>query len=230
MSESIERGESTSALVFAAGELPPPAVSEAVVRRRSDQDAFVVAADGGLVYARLLGIAPQLIVGDFDSVSAELLAAYPPHLIQRHAVAKDELDLELALAAAREAGAREVSVLGAFGKRFDQSLAALLIAARLTSEGVRIDLHGGRHSAWPLAAGMTIALELAVGTTVSVISLVGDAVVRGVGLTYPLSDRRIPFGTGLGVSNAVAGRAGEAGGAGGSITCVSGLIAVLAEY
>jgi len=209
--------------VIAAGELPPPSVTDKVVRRSLGRGAFVVVADGGLVHAKALGIEPQLIVGDFDSVSPELLAAYAPRLIERHAVAKDELDLELALAAAIDAGARELSVLGAFGDRLDQSLAATLIAARLASAGLIIDLHGGKHSAWPLTAGNTIALELPIGTTVSVLSLIGDSVVSGVGLAYPLADRRIPFGTGLGVSNAIAR-------AGGSVTCVGGVVAVIAEY
>lgn len=225
-------------MVFAAGEMPPDRVTRRVVGRRLGQDAFVVVADGGLEHASSLGIEPGLIVGDFDSVSPALLAAYPPSIIERHPVAKDELDLELALAAALAAGARDVSVLGAFGDRFDQNLAAMLIAARLTRTGVRIDLHGGQHSAWPLTAGMTVVLDLPIGTTLSVIALVDDAVVRGAGLAYPLADLRVPFGTGLGVSNEVsaAGQAGagQAGarqaGADPAITCVAGLVAVVAEH
>lgn len=223
MPEATGRPGSTAALVFAAGDLPAPSETQRVVRRRVGENAFVIAADGGLAHARALGIEPHLIVGDLDSVSPELLASYPPHLVERHAVAKDELDLELALAAAIEAGARAVSVLGAFGDRFDQSLAAMLIAARLTREGLRLDLHGGGHSAWPLVEGMTLELDLSVGTVVSVISLVGDAVVSANGLAYPLVGLRVPFGSGLGVSNAVAS-------ANAVVTCVTGVIAVVAEY
>ena len=209
--------------MFAAGDMPPYQVVEPLVRRRLAQDAFVVAADGGLAHAAALGVEPQLIVGDFDSVSPALLARYPARLIERHAVEKDELDLELALAAAQRAGVSEVSVVGAFGDRFDQGLAAVLIAARLTGEGLRIDLHGGEHSAWPLSAGMTLDVELPVGTTVSVISLVGDAVVSGTGLAYALADLQLPFGSGLGVSNAVAGH-------GATVTCLAGSVAVIAEH
>lgn len=216
-------GPQSAGLVIAAGELPLAWVTDSVVRRRLGQGAFVVAADGGLVHAKALGIEPDLIVGDFDSVPAGLLATYPSHLVERHEVEKDELDLELALTAALNAGARELSVLGAFGDRFDQSLAAVLIAARLTSEGQSVDLHGGTHSAWVLAGGATHALDVPVGTTVSVIALVGDAVVSGKGLAYRLDDLHVPFGTGLGVSNLVTH-------AGGSITCVRGVIAVVVEY
>ena len=37
---------------------------------------FVVAADGGLVHAQALGLAPVVALGDFDSISPEALAAY----------------------------------------------------------------------------------------------------------------------------------------------------------
>jgi thiamine pyrophosphokinase len=209
--------------VFAAGDLPAPSVTQGVVRRRLDEAAFVVAADGGLVHVAALGIEPHRIVGDLDSVPHELLASYPTHIVERHAAMKDELDLELALAAALDSGARAVSVLGAFGDRFDQSLAATLIAARLTREGVTLDLHGGGHSAWPLAQGMSLDLELPVGTTVSVISLVDEAVVSAHGLAYPLAGSPISFGSGLGVSNVVAALPAV-------IRCVSGVIVVVAEH
>src|SRR5690606_40989047 len=67
------------------------------------------------------------------------------------------------------------SVLGAFGGRLDHSLAALLFAARLAGAGKHLDLHGGPHSAWPLTAGTHLALELPVGTTVSIVSLMGGS-------------------------------------------------------
>ena len=222
VSEAVT-SSTTCALVFAAGDMPPEPVTKRVVTSRLTRNAYVVAADGGLAHAAALGIEPHLIVGDFDSVTPALLAEYPPSIIERHAVMKDELDLELALAAALRTGAREASVVGAFGDRFDQSLAAILIAARLTRSGLRCDLHGGGHSAWPLTAGMTLAPDLPVGTTISVISLVEDAVVRGAGLVYPLADLGVPFGTGLGVSNAVA--RDDA-----SVTCLTGLVAVVAEH
>lgn len=222
MADGIEQPRAGTGLVFAAGDLPSPAVTTAAVKRRLAQHAFVVAADGGLVHANALGVVPHLIVGDFDSVPADLLAGYPRQALERHPAAKDELDLELALAAVANAGARDVTVLGAFGDRFDQSLAALLIAARLAGEGQVIDLHGGRHSAWPLVTGATLEPQLEVGLTLSVVALAADAVVSATGLVYPLDELAVGFGTGLGVSNVVAAATA-------TITCVSGLIAVIVE-
>jgi len=213
----------TQALVFAAGDMPPQRVTTTVIQRVKAGRGYVVAADGGLAHAAALGLTPDLIVGDLDSASDSLLAGYPSELVVRHPVAKDEMDLELALTAAVSAGASSVSVLGAFGGRLDHSLAALLVAARLTSEGQRVDLHGATHSAWPLAADGSVALELPVGTTLSILSLAERSMVTSDGLDYPLARLGLPFGSGLGVSNTTALPNV-------SITCDSGLVAVLVEH
>ena len=222
MTEVERVTDARAALVFAAGDPPPATVTDDVVRRSLAAGAFVVAADGGLVHAAALGVQPDLIVGDFDSVPDDLLDAYPAELTRRHPVAKDELDLELALNAAVERGASRLSVIGAFGGRFDHSLAALLVAARLAGTGLPVDLHGGPHSAWTLAAGMTVEPSLPLGTTVSILSLAGGSLVTADGLAFPLTRLRLPFGSGLGMSNVTTHRSV-------TITCDSGLVAVIAE-
>ena len=223
MPERRPAGRARPALVFAAGDLPLAHVAADVIRRATAERAYVVAADGGLVHAASLGVTPDLIIGDFDSVPAELVAAYPVRSVARYPVAKDEMDLELALNAAVAGGATSVSVLGAFGGRLDHSLAALLVAARLAGTGLRLDLHGATHSAWPLAADASLELELPIGTTVSILSLAERSVVTSAGLSYPLAGLSVPFGSGLGVSNATSLPTV-------TITCDAGLIAVIAEH
>src|SRR5690606_35716511 len=94
-----------AALVFAAGELPASTVVDEVIRRCLAAGAYVVAADGGLVHAHALGVTPHLIIGDFDSAPADLVATYPAELVSRYPPAKDEMDLELAVNAALARGA-----------------------------------------------------------------------------------------------------------------------------
>ena len=59
----------------------------------------VVAADGGLLRARGLGLTVDVVVGDLDSVTPEALAAAEAAgaRVVRHPQAKDATDLELAL-------------------------------------------------------------------------------------------------------------------------------------
>src|SRR5262245_11233616 len=81
----------------------------------------VIAADSGVEHALALGLAVDLVVGDFDSASPESVerAAAAGAVIERHPVAKDATDLELALDAAARTGARHIHVLGGHGGRLD---------------------------------------------------------------------------------------------------------------
>lgn len=207
------------AIVLAAGDLP----SRSLLPRLLNDVDVVVAADAGLAHAAELGLRPQRIVGDLDSVDPVMLEHYQGVRTERHRVDKDELDLELALIAARELGATSFRVLGAFGGRLDHSLAALFIGARWAKAGSEVSLHGGSHEAWLCLPGRPVVLSLATGTTVSILALGEQAVLSSVGLRYPLHDTRLGFGTGLGMSNVAADEQV-------SVSSTSGTAAVIVEH
>lgn len=227
-----------TALVLAAGTMPLPRLIPALLQGVD----VIIAADGGLELARTLKLEPDLLVGDMDSVSASALAAYPHVPRQTHDEDKDELDLELAISAALQRGADRIRVLGAFGSRLDQSLAALFIAARHAEVGaepqgdpgggpaapVTISLHGAHHEAHIALPGRQLELELPAGTTVSLLALTEEAVVSSTGLAFPLSGTSLPFGAGLGLSNRVTGRTGERTEI--FVQVASGTVALLVEH
>ncbi|RVD38986.1 thiamine diphosphokinase, partial [Mesorhizobium sp. M4B.F.Ca.ET.019.03.1.1] len=130
--------------------------------------ARVIAADGGISHARMLGLTPELWVGDFDSVPADLphdLAAVPRQVFPAE---KDKTDGELAIAAALERGATGLVLAGAFGgKRADHAFLHLALAVRLAEAGISVLLTSGAQEGIPLLPGKA-GFDYADGTLVSV--------------------------------------------------------------
>ena len=88
--------------------------------------AEVVAADSGFDLALELGLQPDLVVGDFDSVTHRReLDALPPQCVRRAAADKALTDAELGLEALEELGCVRVIVAGGGAGRFDHQLAVL---------------------------------------------------------------------------------------------------------
>ncbi len=59
--------------IFAGGEIQEDFVADYAKENQADQ---IVAVDGGLAVVDCLGLCPTYIVGDFDTVSSELLKKY----------------------------------------------------------------------------------------------------------------------------------------------------------
>jgi len=218
----VSGGAGLKAAVLAGG---PARVTPQLRRALAGAD-MVMAADGGIVLADALGLLPDLWLGDFDSVTDEQRRRHAGVPRLERPRDKDELDLELAIQAARQRGADELVLAGVFDGRLDQTLAALLIGARLRAEGVAVRLFGGSHECRPLMAGDDAALDLPEGVVFSLLSLEGAAVVDVRGARYQLAGARLPFGVGLGVSNAAAGA--EPGAP--RVRVRQGLVAVVIEW
>ena len=208
-----------TALILAGGTLPIPALWPALL----EGSDVVIAADGGLAHARVLRVTPDLLVGDLDSVEARALERHRGLPVERHPTDKDELDLELALAAAWVRGATSAKVAGALGGRLDQTVAALFIAARSARAGRAVVLFGGRNEAHLVAHGTGLAREVAGGTTLSLLAMQEGCRVSVTGVRYPLAEADLPWGSGLGVSN-------EATGGAVRLDVLAGTVALLIEH
>jgi thiamine pyrophosphokinase len=168
------------------------------------QANLLIAADGGANHCARLGITPDILLGDLDSITPEILATYENEgiAIHRHPTRKDATDLELALDLAMQKGARTVWLVGALGGRWDMSLANIMLAAGDKYKGHEIFLLGQDCSMQILHPGKVHTVSSTPDQKISLLPLRGD--VRGVTLTgfeYPLTQHTIPFGSTLGVSN-----------------------------
>ncbi len=125
------------AVLFANGE----AQSRATLALQGDD--FLVAVDGGLHHLQALGLSPQLLIGDMDSLSAQEVEACRQAGVEilRFPPAKNKTDLELALDEVLQRGYRNILIAFALGGRLDQTLANLALLSRpdLNDCAVRID-------------------------------------------------------------------------------------------
>ena len=189
------------ALIFINGEVRDYAPLQSLVHPGD----LLIAADGGARHALALGHVPHILVGDLDSVQPETVEALRAQgtLIERHPVAKDQTDLELAIERAVHEGAHEVYLLGATGGRLDQTLANLLILAQ-RDWGVPVQLVEGEQSAMLLRGPAALEVAAAPGSTLSVIPLSPQVTgIRYRGLEYPLENATLEFGSTRGISNVV---------------------------
>ena len=127
-------------------------------------DERVIACDGGLEYARRLGVAPHLIIGDFDSFTGE--APIGPNVL-RLPREKDDTDTAYALRIALDEGADDITLLGATGGRFDHTQSVLAAAAgaakrgalcRIVDSGCDIYIFSGRQLRICGARGHTLSV------------------------------------------------------------------------
>lgn len=195
-------------LIFANGALIPGLLVQAEIDNALQQmpPPLIIAADGGARHAEALGLVPDVLVGDLDSLSAEEVARYEAGGVEiiRYPVAKDATDLELALRYAVEHGAAALRLFGLLGSRLDQTMAnvALLNLPELAALDVR--LVDGKQEAWLLRPGANV-ITGAPGDTLSLLPLSGAA--QGIttrGLEYALQGETLEFPSSRGVSNVLA--------------------------
>ena len=144
-----------------------------------------------------------MIIGDMDSISeSEREQAGSTRLVS-YPADKDETDLELALLHAKERGAEQIVVIGAMGGRMDMSISNILLLAHPTLDHCHIEVWHGDQTGWLIRPpGDDIAGHP--GDTVSLIPLNRD--VSGIttkGLKHVLSNGKLTFGPGRGLSNVI---------------------------
>jgi thiamine pyrophosphokinase len=186
----------------------------------------IIAADGGAHHCLNMGIVPKVVIGDFDSLTAEELNTLEDAGSQlvRYSVNKDETDLELALIYAVEEDATEITLFGLLGGRWDMSFANMLILASPRFKGIHFRVIHGNYEMYILRAGETLTIDGTPGDRVSVIPLGTHAEgITYTGLEWGLQRETMFFGSPRGVSNRMLN--GKA-----NITLDSGLLLVTIQH
>lgn len=127
------------AYIYVGGKIDPEYITE-----HPREESLLIAADSGYENARLLGVTPQLLLGDMDSVAPALLSHLPPETeVLRVPAEKDETDTQLALAQALARGADDIVFIGGLSGRLDHTLSNLGLLEALAARGVRALFNDG---------------------------------------------------------------------------------------
>lgn len=184
-------------LIIANGEMP----SAELARSLASEAELVVAADGGADRALAIGISPDLVVGDLDSLSA----AAREHLGHGRLVETpdpERTDLEKAVEHALTLGAREITVIAAGGGRLDHALANLSVLVRFRGRAA-LTISDDRFDVRCVEGRATV--DRAPGTVVSLVALGPCLGVTTSGLRWELDGEALEFSA-RGIHNEVVSR------------------------
>jgi thiamine pyrophosphokinase len=188
------------AILFANGEMN---VTPTILNHIQSSD-MIIAADGGSQHCKALGIQPDVIIGDLDSLDPGEIFAYESARVEliRYPAHKDETDLELALIYVISHEFDDLTLIGALGARWDMTLANMLLIAHPMFRDLNIRILDGSQELFLIGEDQPRVIEASPGDLISLIPIHGDAhgiVTRG--LEYPLNYEALLFGSPRGVSN-----------------------------
>jgi len=171
--------------------------------RQTLQEAeTVICADSGAGYALRLGIIPNLVIGDLDSLAPKDLQELKKLGVElfQYPRKKDYTDTYLALQKALELGYKRIEMLACLGGRFDHTLSNVLL---LTIPQVRdIDIRILEPSQELFLVKPKMKIYGQKGDTISLLPLSSEVTgIKTTGLYYQVPQGILTRGISNGVSN-----------------------------
>lgn len=167
----------------------------------SEHGDVIIAADGGYRICKELGIVPDLLLGDFDSLEDGLNCRHIP--VERVPVEKDDTDLFLAVKKLLAQGCDTLHLYGGTGgARLDHTIANLQILLYIRRQNARGYLYDADF-VWTVIENESFVIKKTVEWGLcSVFSLGGQAEgVSEQGLQYQLTNGILHSEYPMGVSN-----------------------------
>ncbi len=180
-------------LIIASGNHKNP---KRLMQYANDAD-YIICADGGYDHAKAAGIVPDILVGDFDSVSEDISEFSRKVKLPCE---KDETDGLYALRFAFSKGAKQVVFYGGLGDRYDHSYANICLLYHAMVRDIPMVLTDGKTEVY--LTDHYLKLKKTPKTTVSVYAF--SDVCEGVslkGLKYPLENALLDKYNIIGTSN-----------------------------
>ncbi len=159
---------------------------------------FLICADRGYRHCKKLGLVPDVLLGDFDSLDIPL-----PDGIERHTYPseKDETDLQLAIDFAIKKGFKEIYCIGVFGGRCDHFLGNIGLMKWAKDRGASLTFEDSDTYMFLLSGEVTLSKRE--NHYLSLIPFFEDATVSLSGTKYTAENALLRVGDTLGISNEI---------------------------
>ena len=193
----------TRVLIFANGE----EVSAETITQVYRADDIIICADGGASHLLKHSLLPKVVIGDLDSLSAEVLRQLEAQRIEvrQYPADKDQTDLELALDLATEYQPSEIVIVDALGGRVDHLLGNIMLLTSLERYPCPISIVGDNVFITAVSSNRSLQRKGKIGDLFSLIPI--SEIVEGVILTgakWPLKNATLHRGRALTISNTFA--------------------------
>ena len=179
-------------------------IFEKKITERPKEEDLIIAADSGYHNAKKMGVTPQILLGDFDSLGKAEKIPDDTEILQVPAE-KDDTDTQLAVQVALEKGATELVIIGGLDGRLDHTLSNLAILENLYEKHIRaIFTNGQNRVRFIRDSGVILVRDGFRYFSV----LASDPVIKGVsvdGCKYPLKKAKLLRTNQYAVSNEIVG-------------------------
>lgn len=164
---------------------------------------YIIGADGGCNHLNAMGITPNYVIGDLDSIDNDLIAFYKSQniIFKKFPTHKDQTDSEICVHLAKTLNATHIDFIGALGGRIDHALANIGFMYYVFEMGIEPRILTSEEEVLIIHNGKKI-IKGKKGDTISIVALKTD--VQGVTLKkleYPLEKATVSYLSPLGISN-----------------------------
>jgi thiamine pyrophosphokinase len=188
-----------SCIIIANGDSPKKGIIKYLKRNGVSS---IIAADGGANSTFKLGITPNYIVGDFDSIKPSVKKYYLDKSEIIYFERQDDTDVEKSLKFAIENNFETAYLLGGTGNRLDHSICNLGIVLKFYNK-IRIVIIHGKTILFPYSSDTK--LETIPNETISLYAFDDKTTITSEGLKYPLHKATLQFGKRESTSNVALG-------------------------
>ncbi|MEG0614491.1 MAG: thiamine diphosphokinase [Oscillospiraceae bacterium] len=165
-----------------------------------EKNLYIICADGGYLHAKHLGIIPNVVLGDFDTIDCQIDSRCE---VIKYPAEKDDTDSMLAIKLALKKGFDQIEIYGAVGGRLDHTFANIQAFAYIKQNGANATIYGDNEEI-KLIQNEKITIKKHHDYYLSIFSFSEKCEgITEIGVKYPLNNAVITNYFPLGVSNEI---------------------------